>query len=105
LTWLFALLAAALLFAAAGYVAAYFAYRTFKLSRLEPRPLQAPIQWTGESDARCTLLLVGDSRIARWPVEARSGWRIGRLASPEKRRRTSNRRFANRSLQPARTCW
>ena len=82
MTWLFALLAAALLFAAAGYVAAYFAYRSFKLSRLEPRPLQAPIQWTGESDARCTLLLVGDSRIARWPVEARSGWRIGRLGFP-----------------------
>lgn len=82
MTWLFALLAAAFLFAVAGYVAAYFAYRTFKLSRLEPRPLQAPIQWRGESDARCTLLLVGDSRIARWPVEARSGWRIGRLGFP-----------------------
>jgi lysophospholipase L1-like esterase len=62
-----------------GYVAAYLAYRTFKLTALEPRRLQAPIQWTGESDARCTALLVGDSRIADWPVEARPGWRIGRL--------------------------
>ena len=44
-----------------------------------PRPLQAAVYITGESDARCTLLLVGDLRIARWPVEARSGWRIGRL--------------------------
>jgi lysophospholipase L1-like esterase len=79
LTWLAVLLALAVLFAAAGYAAAYLAYRTFKLNLLEPRRLQTPIQWTGESDARCTALLVGDSRIARWPVEARPGWRIGRL--------------------------
>jgi len=69
----------ALLFGVAGYVAAYLAYRTFKLNLLEPRRLQAPIQWTGESDARCTALLVGDSRISGWPIEARPGWRIGRL--------------------------
>jgi len=69
----------ALLFLAAGYVAAYLAYRTIKLSLLEPRRLQAPIQWTGENDARCTALLVGDSRVAQWPVKARPGWRIGRL--------------------------
>jgi lysophospholipase L1-like esterase len=79
LTWLIVLLGAALLFAAAGYAAAYLAYRTMKLNLLEPRRLQAPIQWIGESDARCTALLVGDSRIARWPVEPRPGWRIGRL--------------------------
>jgi lysophospholipase L1-like esterase len=54
-------------------------YRTIKLSLLEPRRLQAPIQWTGESDARCTAFLVGDSRVARWPVEAQPGWRIGKL--------------------------
>jgi lysophospholipase L1-like esterase len=69
----------ALLFAAAGYVSVYLAYRTARLTVLEPRRLQAPIQWTGESDARCTALLVGDSRIAQWPGEARPGWRIGRL--------------------------
>jgi hypothetical protein len=33
----------ALLFGVAGYVAAYLAYRTFKLNLLEPRRLQAPI--------------------------------------------------------------
>ena len=69
----------ALLFGAAGYVAAYLAYRTLKLNLLEPRRLQAPIQWTGESDARCTALLVGDSLISGWQIEARPGWRIGRL--------------------------
>lgn len=75
-----ALLGLALAFAAAAYFGVYLAYRAFKLNVLEPRRLQAaPIQWTGESDARCTALLVGDSRIAHWPVEAKPGWRIGRL--------------------------
>ena len=69
----------ALLFGVAGYVAAYLAYRTFKLNLLEPRRLQAQIQWTGDSYARCTALLVGDSRISGWQIEARPGWRIGRL--------------------------
>ncbi len=77
--WAVILLGAALLLAAAGYFAAYVAYRTIKLNLLEPRRLQTPIQWAGESNARCTALLVGDSRIRRWPVEARPGWRIGRL--------------------------
>jgi len=79
LTWAAVLLGAAVLLAAAGYCAAYLAYRTIKLDLLEPRRLQAPIQWTGESGARCTALFIGDSRIKRWPVEARPGWRIGRL--------------------------
>jgi len=79
LTWLVVLLGLALLLAAAGYGAAYSAYRAIKLNLLEPRRLQASIQWTGESDARCTALLVGDSRIARWPVKTRPGWKIGRL--------------------------
>src|SRR6516164_5745894 len=74
MTRLAVLIGLALLFGVAGYVAAYLAYRTFKLNLLEPRRLQAPIQWTGDSDARCTALLVGDSRI--------SGWRIGRLGFP-----------------------
>lgn len=79
MTWFAVLLGAALLLAAAGYLAAYLAYRTIKLNLLEPRRLQAPVEWTGESGARCTALLVGDSRIRRWPVEARPGWRIGQL--------------------------
>jgi lysophospholipase L1-like esterase len=82
LTWAVVLLGAALLLPAAGYAAAYLAYRTMKLNLLEPRRLQAPIQWIGESEARCTALLVGDSRIARWPVEPQPGWRIGRLGFP-----------------------
>src|SRR5215467_3251733 len=69
----------ALLVVGGGYVGVYLLYRMIKLNLLEPRRLQAPIEWTGESDARCTALLVGDSRIAQWPVEARPGWRIGRL--------------------------
>jgi lysophospholipase L1-like esterase len=83
LTWLALLLGLMVLFAGAGYIAAYLAYRTIKLNLLEPRRLQAPIHWTGESDARCVALLVGDWRIARWPVEARPGWRIGRLGFAE----------------------
>src|SRR5215831_14771490 len=79
LTRLAVVIALALLFGAAGYVAAYLSYCTFKLNLLEPRRLQAPIQWTSDSDARCTALLVGDSRIFGWPIEARPGWRIGRL--------------------------
>jgi len=79
LTWAAVLLGAAVLLAAAGYCAAYLAYRTIKLDLLEPRRLQTPIQWTGERGARCTALFIGDSRIKRWPVEARRGWRIGRL--------------------------
>jgi len=79
LTWAVVLIGAALLLAVAGYVGAYLAYRTIKLNLLEPRPLQAPIQWTGESEARCTALFIGDSRVRRWPVEARPGWRIGQL--------------------------
>jgi lysophospholipase L1-like esterase len=79
MTRVIVLLGLALLFTAAGYVTAYLAYRTFKLNVLEPRRLQTPIQWTGESDARCTALLVGDSHISGWPIEARPGWRIGRL--------------------------
>jgi lysophospholipase L1-like esterase len=79
MTRLVFLLGLALLLVAIGYAGAYLVYRTAKLNLLKPRHLQAPIQWTGESDARCTALLVGDSRIAHWPVEARSGWRIGRL--------------------------
>jgi lysophospholipase L1-like esterase len=79
MTRLAVLIGLALLFVVTGYVCAYLAYRTVKLSVLEPRHLQTPIQWTGERDARCTAVFVGDSRIARWPVEARPGWRIGRL--------------------------
>lgn len=79
MTRLAVFLGLALALAAAGYVGAYFVYRSVKLNLLEPRRLQAPIQWTGEIDAPCTALLVGDSRVARWPVEARPGWRIGRL--------------------------
>lgn len=79
MTWAPVLLGTAALIAAAGYVAAYLAYRTIKLNLLEPRRLQAPIQWTGASDARCKALFIGDSRIRRWPVEARPGWRIGQL--------------------------
>jgi lysophospholipase L1-like esterase len=79
MTRLVVLLGLALLLVAIGYAGAYLVYRTAKLNLLKPRHLKAPIQWTGESDARCTALLIGDSRIAHWPVEARSGWRIGRL--------------------------
>ena len=79
MTRLIVLLGLALLLLTIGYAGAYLAYRTVKSNLLKPRHLQAPIQWTGKSDARCTALFVGDSRIAQWPVEARSGWRIGRL--------------------------
>src|SRR6516162_1220681 len=79
MTRLAVVIGSALLFGVAGYVAAYLAYRTFKLNLLEARRLQAPIQWTGDSYARCTALLVGDSRISGWQIEARPGWRIGRL--------------------------
>jgi lysophospholipase L1-like esterase len=79
MTRLAVVIGSVLLLVAAGYVGVYLAYRTIKLNLLEPKRLQAPIQWTGESDARCTALLVGDSRIAQWPVVAQPGWRIGRL--------------------------
>lgn len=79
MTWLALLPGTAALLAAAGYFGAYLVYRSIKLSRLKPRRLEAEVQWTGRKGARRTALLVGDSRIARWPVEAWPGWRIGRL--------------------------
>lgn len=77
-----ALIGAPLLLAVAGYSGAYGVYRAAKLKAIEPRELRAPIEWAGESHAPSTLLLVGDSRIARWPLEAQPGWRVGRLGFP-----------------------
>ena len=62
-----------------GYAGAFLTYRATKLGRLEPKLLKAPIEWAGDSEARCALLMVGDSRIAQWPLEPRPGWRIGKL--------------------------
>ena len=75
----------ALLFGVAGYVAAYLAYRTFKLNLLEPRRLQAPIQWTGDSYARCTALLVRDSRYPAGRLRRDLAGGLADWASPEKR--------------------
>lgn len=64
---------------AIAYAGAYWAYREVKLRLLEPRSLHAPIEWAGDRDAPCRLLLIGDSRVAQWPIEPRAGWRVGRL--------------------------
>jgi hypothetical protein len=71
-----------LVLAAVGYAAVYRTYRALKLGALEPKALTAPIEWAGDPDAPCTLLMVGDSRIAEWPLEDRPGWRVGRLGFP-----------------------
>jgi lysophospholipase L1-like esterase len=69
-------------FGVAGYFAAYAAYRARKLNRLKPVRLVKPVEWFGAPDAARKLLLVGDSRIAQWPLAPREGWRVGRLGFP-----------------------
>ncbi|HWY61690.1 MAG TPA: SGNH/GDSL hydrolase family protein [Rhizomicrobium sp.] len=73
--WALGLLAAG----AAGGLAAYAAYRAIKLDTLKPRQLTRQLDWCGPDDAGRKLLLLGDSRIAYWPLTPRQGWRIGRL--------------------------
>ena len=73
---------AATLVAAQGVLAitgAVFVYRERKLAILEPRQLQAELVWSGERSARCTLLMIGDSHVARWRADPPPGWRIARL--------------------------
>lgn len=61
---------------------AAFGYRAGKLAVLEPRPLATPLVWSGQSDARCTLLMIGDSHVARWQTPPPRGWRVARLGFP-----------------------
>lgn len=61
---------------------AAFDYRARKLAVLEPRPLAAAVVWSGKSDARCTLLMIGDSHVARWRAPPPPGWRVARLGFP-----------------------
>lgn len=75
-----ALIGAAVL-ALAGAVAA-FDYRARKLAILEPRALRGDLIWSGASDARCTLLMIGDSHISRWRTPPPQGWRMVRLGFP-----------------------
>ena len=72
----------ALVLAAIAWAGAFFAYRALKIGVLEPRALARPVEWAGDPSAACTLLMVGDSRIAQWPLLPRPGWRVGRLGFP-----------------------
>lgn len=61
---------------------AVLGYRARKLAILEPRPLDAALAWSGAADAPCTLLMVGDSHVARWRTAPPPGWRVARLGFP-----------------------
>lgn len=61
---------------------AVLGYRARKLAILEPRPLEAALVWSGAADAPCTLLMIGDSHVARWRAPPPPGWRIARLGFP-----------------------
>lgn len=70
-------IAAALL--ALGAAIAVLGYRARKLAILDPRPLAAALAWSGAADAPCTLLMIGDSHVARWRTAPPPGWRAARL--------------------------
>lgn len=57
-------------------------YREGKLAVVRPAKLTGQIAWQGPDSAPCSLLFVGDSRVARWPIDAPTGWRVGRLGYP-----------------------
>lgn len=80
-----ATLALAALALAGGVVAlaaAYHHWRVNKLSLLEPRALPGEVVWSAPAPGGCRLLMIGDSRIADWPLAAPGGWQIGRLGFP-----------------------
>lgn len=78
--------AIALFFAAAAVAliaaVAVLGYRARKLAILEPRPLETALVWSGPVDAPCTLLMIGDSHVARWRTAPPAGWRVARLGFP-----------------------
>ncbi len=68
--------------AAAVLTAALAAYRNGKLEALEPKHLAGSPEWDGPRGAPCTLLMLGDSTVARWPAPKIAGWRTARLGFP-----------------------
>ena len=72
----------AALIAFAFVAALLWDYRARKLTLLEPAKLAGNVVWRGPSQARCRMLLIGDSRVAYWPIAPRSGWRVGKLGFP-----------------------
>jgi lysophospholipase L1-like esterase len=57
-------------------------YRARKLAILEPRQLEPALTWSGEAEAPCTLLMIGDSHVARWRTVPPRGWRVARTGLP-----------------------
>lgn len=68
--------------AATALTAALAAYRNSKLEALEPKHLAGSPDWGGPQGAPCTLLMLGDSTVARWPAPNLPGWRTARLGFP-----------------------
>lgn len=62
--------------------AALWQYRAGKLAVLDGRtPSIRPIEF-GDAGGRCTLLMIGDSHVERWPVAPPSGWRVLKFGFP-----------------------
>lgn len=61
---------------------AVLVYRSGKMAILEPRSLDGQLAWSGQPEARCTLLMIGDSHVARWRTPPPRGWRVARLGFP-----------------------
>lgn len=66
----------------AALAATVLGYRARKLAILEPRQLDTALVWTGQAGAPCTLLMIGDSQVARWRTPPPPDWRIARLGFP-----------------------
>lgn len=62
--------------------ATYHHWRVNKLTLLEPRLLTGVASWSSPAPDGCRLLMIGDSRIADWPLVPPEGWQVGRLGFP-----------------------
>jgi lysophospholipase L1-like esterase len=58
---------------------ASLAYAALRVQALDPQMVRARIDRAGAMNAPCTLLLAGDSGMARWPLIAPPGWQVHRL--------------------------
>jgi lysophospholipase L1-like esterase len=65
---------------AAVFGGIHYVYSARKLKSLEPARLDGQTQTAGSG--QCRLLLVGDSRISRWPLKPIEGWTVGKLGYP-----------------------
>jgi lysophospholipase L1-like esterase len=64
----------------AGFL--YADYRSRKIDALLQTSNSAQLEWRSSGGDACTLLLVGDSRVAQWPLPKLENWATGKLYRP-----------------------